>query len=73
MEVAMRDFGRWMREQKPAEIVEELPDGLWRNPKGVLTYYCRSCGNASEWYGETKDFDIDNENNLCGGSPCCCP
>lgn len=64
---------RRQRRAKPPEPEEELPNGLWRNGAGELTYSCRSCGESSEWYGTADEFDINNYANKCGRSPRCCP
>lgn len=50
----------------------ELPDGLFMH-KGAVSFTCRSCGNVAPWDGEVADFQNGHRNNLCGGSPRCCP
>lgn len=53
-------------------ISDELPDGL-REENGVIEFECRSCGTWTAWEGEILDFDPDAHENMCGGSPRCCP
>lgn len=49
-----------------------LPDGLYyRN--GRRQFQCLSCDKWTDWEGEVADFKIEDPNNLCGGSPRCCP
>lgn len=49
-----------------------LPDGLsFRD--GEVQFECRNCERWSQYHGEVNDFDIDDDMNLCGGSPRCCP
>jgi hypothetical protein len=62
------EHAEWMREQQG----DELPDGLWHNDKGRLTYECRHCESKREWYSEPEEFDIDNH-MACGSSPHCMP
>lgn len=64
-------YAEWMREQ--ADEDEDLPDGLWRNGAGELTFACRSCGEATEWPADPEDFDINEHANVCGGSQYCLP
>lgn len=50
----------------------DLPDGLWRDSTGTLTYTCRHCDSEREWCGEPHEFDMFNHIE-CGGSPYCMP
>lgn len=50
----------------------KLPDGLSYH-NGSISFQCRSCDKWSAWEADVADFDIDDHNNLCGGSPRCCP
>lgn len=59
--------GRWKSKK-----ATELPDGL-RDNEGKVEFECRSCESWSEWHADVADFDINDINNLCGGSPRCCP
>lgn len=75
----MKSFGRWFADQISPQAPEpvapdeaELPDGLWRDSSGTLTYECRHCESKREWYGEPEEFDIYNHIQ-CGGSPFCLP
>ncbi len=53
-------------------ISDELPDGL-REYNGLIEFQCRSCGAWTEWPDEIADYDPDAHENMCGGSPRCCP
>jgi hypothetical protein len=68
----MKDFGKWMAEQKPkAEPEEELPEGLYLI-NGKLTAICRVCDKDYEWCGDPEN-GFDQGMSYCGGSPVCCP
>lgn len=54
------------------DILMGLPDGL-RYHGGQIQFQCRVCDEWSEWPVDIADFDIDDRNNVCGGSPLCCP
>jgi hypothetical protein len=56
----------------PIDPDADLPDGLWRDATGTLTYTCRHCDSTREWYGEPEEFDMFNHFE-CGGSPYCMP
>lgn len=49
-----------------------LPDGL-REQDGVIGFDCRVCDAFTEWNGEIADFEHGAHENVCGGSPRCCP
>lgn len=49
-----------------------LPDGL-RYHDGEVQFECRSCGKWSEWPSDVADFEPGAYENMCGGSPRCCP
>jgi hypothetical protein len=49
-----------------------LPDGLRRHD-GQLQFQCRVCEHWTEWPDDVADFDPDAPENMCGGSPRCCP
>lgn len=49
-----------------------LPDGLFERD-GVVMFACRVCGRDSEWPTDIEDFVFDAPQNVCGGSPRCCP
>lgn len=53
-------------------ISDELPDGL-REHNGLIEFQCRVCGRWTRWEGEVLDYDPDASENVCGGSPRCCP
>lgn len=52
--------------------VGELPDGLYWI-EGKPTFACRVCDAWTVWDGEPEDFEDGHPNNVCGGSPRCCP
>lgn len=49
-----------------------LPEGLTYF-RGEIRYECLSCGDLAVLPCGVEEFDIDDPNNLCGGSPRCCP
>lgn len=49
-----------------------LPDGLYYH-NGRTQFQCQVCETWTDWEGDDGEFDIDDPNNLCGGSPRCCP
>lgn len=53
-------------------IEPALPDDLFMKG-GHVMFECRLCGEAAIWPGEIEQWDQDDVNNLCGGSPRCCP
>jgi hypothetical protein len=74
----VKDFGKWFADQRPADapiaqIEDELPDGLYMLDGNVMAT-CRRCDRSYEWPAEIERFPgSDDYNNLCGGSPSCCP
>lgn len=52
--------------------VLELPEGL-TYVRGAIRFECLSCGELAELPCDVSEFDIDAPENLCGGSPRCCP
>lgn len=64
------EHAEWMRDQDDED--DELPDGLYRDPDGTLTYTCRHCESERQWYGLAEEFDRYDHMN-CGGSPYCLP
>lgn len=82
-----RTFDQWFSEtsrklakgSEPTGPIEpdeaDLPEGLFYKveDKRVVYYaYCRECGRQYDidWYPE---HDFEEDMNLCGGSPSCCP
>ena len=55
------------------EKANALPDGLYEDPNGWLSFYCEVCGAESEWPAEPEDFVLGSPGNVCGGSPRCIP
>lgn len=51
---------------------DDLPDGLIYND-GQIQFECISCGAWTEWCGDVADFEPGAHENMCGGSPRCCP
>jgi len=49
-----------------------LPDGLYYRD-GRVKFQCRVCEHWTDWEGEAAEFEIDAYENVCGGSPRCCP
>lgn len=49
-----------------------LPDGLTYQD-GQVQFQCRVCEKWTEWPADVEDFDPDAYQNVCGGSPRCCP
>jgi hypothetical protein len=72
----MKDFGRWMADQAPAEV-PCVPDecdfdnGLYLGVRGDWWGICGCCGGDYEIMCEPEEYDP--ENSYCGGSPGCCP
>lgn len=52
--------------------VLNLPDGLHYH-NGEIRFECRVCKAWTEWPTDVNDFDPDAHENVCGGSPRCCP
>lgn len=50
----------------------ELPDGLYEI-NGAVGFNCNVCDNFTEWNAEVSDFKFGGHENVCGGSPRCCP
>jgi len=78
----VKDFGRWMAEQRaaappasPAPTVQidddGLPDGLWRR-NGKVMASCRACERDYEYDIDPAE-GFDQDISYCGGSPRCCP
>lgn len=63
----IRGDGEWL-----GQCDCDLPEGLIRK-SGVLMFECRSCNKWTEWPANIEDFDINAPENVCGGSPRCCP
>jgi len=57
----------------PNHVEDELPDGLYKDEKGGLFYYCRRCERPTEWPEDAESYSHGDSMNLCGGSPWCCP
>lgn len=55
----------------PEDVLGWPPGLTYRN--GAAHYYCVSCGELTEWPLEPEEYDEGDPNNLCGGSPRCCP
>lgn len=49
-----------------------LPEGMRRH-EGEVQFQCRVCEHWTEWSGDVADYDPDAHENMCGGSPRCCP
>lgn len=49
-----------------------LPDGL-RDHDGEIQFQCIVCERWTEWPADVADFVPDASENVCGGSPRCCP
>lgn len=58
--------------RRPYNRDPELPEGLIMLA-GKVQFACRVCGEWTEWPANIEDFDIDTPENVCGGSPRCCP
>lgn len=56
----------------PTEEQVPLPDGLFYLD-GQIMAACRVCANAYEWPADVGDYVEGELNNVCGGSPRCCP
>lgn len=77
-----RDAAKTITRERVGEILKDsfqsaghvldLPDGLFMKG-GHIHFTCRQCGEAAMWPGEIEQWDQDDVNNLCGGSPRCCP
>lgn len=55
-----------------AEEVLQYPDGLYYLD-GRAQFSCRVCERMTDWEGEIAEFEFDAYENVCGGSPRCCP
>lgn len=64
----------WLTEaaRRPYNRDPELPEGLVMLG-GRPQFPCRVCGAWTDWEGEVKDFVDGLAENVCGGSPWCCP
>lgn len=58
----------WVELQRPL-----LPDGLYYDNDGGLYFHCNVCDAPTEWPVEPEDFEFGVAENVCGGSPWCCP
>lgn len=64
---------REVAKRQPSEPTPAgMPDGL-REHNGMIEFQCRVCESWTEWPGEVLDYDPDAHENVCGGSPRCCP
>lgn len=50
----------------------DLPEGLFMH-QGRVSFECASCGKTTGWEGTLDEWEPDAMENLCGGSPRCCP
>lgn len=50
-----------------------LPEGLHYSDDGKVMYHCHGCDQFKELEIEPAEFVHGDPNNLCGGSPRCCP
>lgn len=50
-----------------------LPEGLHYGDDGKVMFFCGGCDQYREWIGEPADFVLGERENVCGGSPRCCP
>ena len=68
-------MGDWLTEAArgnyTGEPKKEVPE--FKDDKDIMYFKCRVCGTNVRWEGDPEDFDEDDPNNLCGGSPRCCP
>lgn len=69
------DLGRFGNDPCDEWVIDDvlgLPDGL-SFIDGGIKFQCRICESWTEWPAEIADFDINAHENVCGGSPRCCP
>jgi hypothetical protein len=64
----------WLLEaaRRPIAPPAELPDGL-EMMDGRPHFQCRVCEKWTEWEVDPADFVAGVAENVCGGSPWCCP
>lgn len=83
----MKDFGEWFNNPVRREPTKPAPASEVSNARGALEsalenlghvrieYHvrCHGCGKWYEWPVAIEEYVEGDTNNLCGGSPSCCP